>query len=106
MPNLILEMLERVRNAVIAERRHPMELIISSERYDNMMCEICRSDPALCSDADRKRLEDEKWEQRRYELVRDIIAANSGHYVPADELVDQVDRIIRNLRETKDDPSA
>lgn len=88
------------------ERRcPPLEpSLVSSERYDKMMCEICKSDLTLCSEADRKRLEYEKWEQRRYEIARDIYVQYRDQTPEAALMC--TDKLIKKLRETKDDPSA
>ena len=44
-----------------------------------MICEICKSNPTLFSEADRERLDAEKWEQRRYEIAKEILPNSIDH---------------------------
>ena len=99
MTKLTWGMRDPMRDVVMERQRQQMEpQLVSNERYDKMMCEICKSDPTLCSEADRKRLEDEKWEQRRYEIARDMMAFNT--LLPKDA-IRAADELIKKLRETK-----
>lgn len=99
MTNLTWDTLWDMVMAAGERRCPPLEpSLVSSERYDKMMCEICKSDLTLCSEADRKRLEDEKWEQRRYEIARDMMAFNT--LLPKDA-IRAADELIKKLRETK-----
>lgn len=98
MTNLTWDTLWDMVMAAGERRCPPLEpSLVSSERYDKMMCEICKSDLTLCSEADRKRLEDEKWEQRRYEIARDMMAFNT--LLPKDA-IRAADELIKKLRET------
>lgn len=103
MTNLTWDTLWDMVMAAGERRCPPLEpSLVSSERYDKMMCEICKSDPALCSSADRKRLEDEKWEQRRYEIARDMMACSSRNFIGAEsraaEAIRYADELIKRLK--------
>lgn len=101
MTKLTWGMRDPMRDVVMERQRQQMEpQLVSNERYDKMICEICKSDPT--TEADRARLEEEKWEQRRYEIAMDMMACSSRNFIGAEsraaEAIRYADELIKRLK--------